>query len=156
MEKEKQNKKKKYIIGALLLILIIVFILIQKTEINPLHSKQEKDKTLDFIAANDNKNTITLPAVEGLYFTAQQTKQTVNFTNPNQNVYFVVSLYLSDDTMIFQSDLIPPLNSITEIELNQTLEKGIYKNCRLVYDCFDENRNTLNSAEVIIELNTTK
>ena len=86
-----------------------------------------------------------------------QLQQSVDFYNPEQNAcYFVLSLYLSDDTLIFQSDFLAPGEHISEIMLNQALQRGVYGKCRLVYECFTlDNKCALNTGEVILEINST-
>lgn len=86
-----------------------------------------------------------------------QIQQTVDFYNPEQNACsFVLSLYLSDDTLIYQSDFLAPGEHIVEITLNQALQQGVYGKCRLVYECFTlDNKCPLNTGEVVLEINST-
>ena len=94
--------------------------------------------------------------MNGIYLKANQTKQTVDFFNPAENqCYFIISLYLSDGTLIYKSDYIEPGEKITDIELLQTLKKGVYKNCTLNYDCFTlTNKSRLNGSTVKLEINS--
>lgn len=115
------------------------------------------DKTLDFIPAVDApSNSITIPAVTGINLKSGQLQQKVDFYNPKENqCYFVISIYLSDDTLIYKSDFLAPTETITEINLLQTLQKGTYKNCRMVYNCYTlDSKATLNSGDVKIEINS--
>lgn len=114
-------------------------------------------KPLDFIPAVDaSPNSITIPAVSGINLKSGQLQQKVDFYNPKENqCYFVISIYLSDDTLIYKSDYIAPAETITEITLLQTLQKGTYRNCRIVYNCYTlDNKATLNSGDVKIEINS--
>ena len=44
---------------------------------------------------------------------------------------------------------------ISEITLYKELQRGLYKNCRLVYDCYSLNdKSQLNSGEVKLEINS--
>lgn len=114
-------------------------------------------KPLDFIPAVDaSPNSITIPAVSGINLKSGQLHQKVDFYNPKENqCYFVISIYLSDDTLIYKSDYLAPAETITEITLLQTLQKGTYRNCRIVYNCYTlDNKATLNSGDVKIEINS--
>ncbi len=115
------------------------------------------DKTLDFIPAVDApSNSITIPAVTGINLKSGQLQQKVDFYNPKENqCYFVISIYLSDDTLIYKSDFLAPTETITEINLLQTLQKGTYQNCRIVYNCYTlDSKATLNSGDVKIEISS--
>lgn len=73
----------------------------------------------------------------------------ISIGNPKDNkVGMIASFKLEDGTVLFESDLLKPGQGMTEIPLNKTLEKGVYK-AAVVYQCFalDENRTRLNSAE---------
>ena len=113
------------------------------------------DKVLDFTPA-ENSKSIQIPAVTGIYMRAGELKQKVNFYNPKENnCYFVISLYLSDDTLIYKSDMLAPAESIKEITLLQELKRGIYRNCRLVYNCYSlDNKTQLNGSNVVLEINS--
>lgn len=114
-------------------------------------------KPLDFVPAEDTStNSITIPAVSGINLKSGQLQQKVDFYNPKENqCYFVISIYLSDDTLIYKSDYLAPAETITEITLLQTLQKGTYRNCRIVYNCYTlESKAPLNSGNVKIEINS--
>ena len=117
-------------------------------------SDTASDKVLDFTPAEESKS-IKIPAVTGVYMRAGELKQTVDFYNPKENnCYFVISLYLSDDTLIYKSDMIAPAEHIKEITLLQELKRGIYRNCRLVYNCYSlDNKTQLNGSNVVLEIN---
>ncbi len=57
--------------------------------------------------------------------------------------------------MLWQSGYIAPSEHISEISLNKKLHRGLYKNCRLVYDCFSlTDKSPLNSGSVKLEINS--
>ena len=89
-------------------------------------------------------------------FKAEEIEQTVDFYNPEENkCYFQISIYLSDETLIYQSDLIAPSETLNKISLLMPLEHGIYRNCILRVDCFSLDDNTpLNGGEFSITINT--
>lgn len=157
------TKKKKFIIGASILVVIIAILLLmrgcqQKQFPDSSGTKTtEQEKKLDFIPANANNENINIPGMTGLYMVSGQKKQIVDFYNPDtNNCYFKISLHLSDDTLIYESDYIEPSEHVIDIELTQELEKGIYKNSYLLYECFtlDDAKEPLNSAQVILEINS--
>ena len=151
-------------IPLLLIIVIILMLLLFKccssnrgTEPPPSDTTSTtENKTLDFVPAGDASDSITIPAVTGLNLKSGQLQQKVDFYNPKENqCYFIISIYLSDDTLIYKSDYLAPAETITEITLLQTLQKGTYRNCRIVYNCYTlDNKATLNSGDVKIEINS--
>lgn len=157
-----EYKLDKRITGVLLLAAVVVIILLLRScgtgaGTVPMDNTQPKN-TLDFTPAGERQdNTITIPGITGITMKSGQLQQTVDFHNPEQNAcYFVLSLYLSDDTLIYQSDFLEPGEHITEIMLNQALQRGVYGKCRLVYECFTlDNKCALNTGEVILEINST-
>lgn len=151
------KNKKRIILTTIILLLLIVllFLLVRSCSIKGDDSESIK-KTLDFIPNNGVVDTIKIPTVSGLYLKSGELKQNVNFYNPSDNpCYFVISLYLSDDTLIYQSDYLAPDESITDIVLNQELKRGLYKNCRIVYDCFSiSDKSPMNGGSASLEINS--
>ena len=147
-------------VGVCIIVIIVVVILSLRgcngttPNDNNNSSDTTSDKVLDFIPAEESKS-IKIPAVTGIYMRAGQRNQTVDFYNPKENTcYFVISLYLSDDTLIYISDMIAPAEHIKEIMLLQELKRGIYRNCRLVYNCYSlDNKTQLNGSNVVLEIN---
>ncbi len=156
------EKNKKYII-ALILLVIVVIILVwlfyscQSRKTNPTaDTTTTESKSLDFTPYNNTEDTIIIPGIDGLNLKGGQLQQQVDFCNPSQNkCYFQISLFLSDGTLIWKSDYIAPSAEISEITLYKELQKGLYKNCRLVYDCYSLNdKSQLNSGKVKLEINS--
>lgn len=154
-------KQKKAIILVVLIMLVVMIVILVRScgnePISDVPQTEMQDNKLDFTpSGNGSKNAITIPGMTGLTMKAGQLEQTVDFYNPEQNeCYFRISLYLSDNTLIYQSDYIAPSEHVTDISLKQVLECGVYGKCRLVYDCFAlEDKSALNSGEVILEINS--
>lgn len=153
--------KMKRIILAVCIVLILVFLLSLRqcgndTPTPPVET--EPQKTLDFTPMEGKtENSISIPGTNGIFLKPNQLEQTVNFYNPEKNnCLFVISLYLSDDTLIFQSDYIRPGDQLTQITLLTELQQGIYKNCRLVYECFSlDGQTQYNGSQFSIDINTT-
>lgn len=156
------EKKEKYIIALILLFVVVIMLVwlfysCQSHKTNPTAATTTTEsKSLDFTPYNNTADTITIPGIDGLNLKAGQLNQQVDFCNPSQNkCYFQISLFLSDDTLMWKSDYIAPSEEISEITLFKELQRGLYKNCRLVYDCYSLNdKSQLNSGEVKLEINS--
>ena len=113
------------------------------------------NKTLDFIPA-EGEERITIPGYKGIYLAAGTNQQKVDFYNPeSNNCLFKISLYLSNDYLLFESDLLKPGERLNDITINLKLEKGIYKNCVLVYQCYSmDGKTQLNGSNQTIEINS--
>lgn len=141
----------------LIAFIVLLFAYCHKSSDNPPANTEQIQKPLDFEEYEEYKNqSISIPGRSGIALAANTTTQTVDFYNPQENqCYFVISLYLSDGTMIYKSDYIKPGERITDIELLQTLKQGIYKNCTLNYDCFTlANKSRLNGSTIKLEINS--
>ena len=153
---------KKHMYQIIILLLLIAFIVslfayCHKSTDKPPANTEQTQKPLDFEEYEEYKNqSISIPGTSGIALAANTTTQTVDFYNPQENqCYFVISLYLSDDTLIYKSDYIEPGERITDIELLQTLKQGIYKNCTLNYDCFTlANKSRLNGSTIKLEISS--
>lgn len=156
------EKKKKYIIALILLVIVVIILvwLFYSCKSHNTYPTEDatttESKSLDFTPYNNTADTITIPGIDGLNLKAGQLQQQVDFCNPSQNkCYFQISLFLSDGTLIWKSDYISPSEEILEITLYKELQRGLYKNCRLVYDCYSLNdKSQLNSGEVKLEINS--
>lgn len=159
-EVEVLRQKKAILLVVLIVLVAVIIIFVRSCGNEPalyVPQTETQNNERDFTPSGDgNKNAITIPGMTGLTMKAGQLEQTVDFYNPEQNeCFFKISLYLSDNTLIYQSDYIAPSEHITDIALMQVLERGIYGKCRLVYDCFAlDNKAALNSGEVILEINS--
>jgi len=157
-----QNARIKQIIFIAVTALIIILILMlflrscQCGKPPPNINETTESKTLDFTSNNESNTSIIIPGVNGINMKSGQLEQKVDFYNPDENnCLFLITLYLSDDTLIWQSDLIRPSEHITQITLKQKLQRGLYRNCRLVYDCYTlDEKNILNGGQVKIEINS--
>ena len=152
---------KRIVLVVLLAVVVVVILLLRSCGDSPVIPSTDTDPTkgtLNFTPAGEQQNnTIKIPGMTGIVMQSGQLEQTVDFHNPKENAcFFVLSLYLSDDTLIYQSDYLAPGERITEIVLNQTLQRGVYGKCRLVYQCFTlDNKYALNTGEVVLEINST-
>ena len=141
------NKRKALIIFFIAIIVIIILLLrscgSQETE------KEQKHLDYEPIAEQEY---INVPAVSQLVFDADALSQSLQLDNDNM-CYMEISIYLSDDTLIYKSGQINPNEHITDIELLQPLKRGRYNNCTMLYEFFSLDDNTaLNSAVTTISI----
>lgn len=102
-----------------------------------------------------NPGSIAIPGYEMLELKAGTKKQSLCLPNPEQNMcYFQISLYLEDDTLLWQSDLIEPGKTSNPMTLTNALDKGTYPNAVLRYSCYrmDDDLMPLNGAETKLTL----
>ena len=159
-----KNKKLRiflYITAAVILIMLIISLrCCNRSTPQPSGTdsttESTADKVLDFVPAGDNNGRIQIPAVTGLNMRAGQLEQTVDFYNPKENsCYFVITLCLSDDTVIYKSGMLAPGEHITAITLSQELQRGLYRNCRMIYNCYAlDGKTKLNGSNVVLEINS--
>lgn len=100
-------------------------------------------------------DTIDIPGYTEIIFKAGVTEQDDTIVNPPQNFcWFKVSLVLEDGTILWTSDLIAPGEESEPIVLSTPLERGIYKNAMLKYQCFadEAEQKALNGAETKLTL----
>lgn len=153
-----KNRKAAVIIAIFLVLFVLLLLFLLKSCKNAENAPSEEttstQKTLDFEPYSDKR--IEIPGFQGISLTSGQLNQKVNFYNPqNNNCYFIISIYLSDDTKIFESDYIAPGETIEDIMLLQPLQKGLYKNCLLQYRCFSlSDKTELNGSMQTITINT--
>ena len=106
----------------------------------PIPEEQKKPK---------DAGNIHLPAFAGMTFKAGTKTQNVVLYNPGENTCLIrISLILADGTKIYQSEFVEPGFRTQPITLVAPMERGIYRDVTLQYECFtnDENRSPLNGA----------
>ncbi len=106
-------------------------------------------------AEEDTPAQIAIPGYEGLTLQAGAKKQSIRLSNPAENdCYFQISLYLADDTLLWQSGLIKPGKTSAPITLSRPLDPGAYPGATLRYACFrlDREKTPLNGAETKLTL----
>lgn len=162
MMKNKKLRTILYITAAIVILIMLIISLRYCNRSTPPPSGTDSttesttDKVLDFVPAGDNNGRIQIPAVTGLNMRAGQLEQIVDFYNPKENsCYFVITLCLSDDTVIYKSGMLAPGEHITAITLSQELQRGLYRNCRMIYNCYAlDGKTQLNGSNVVLEINS--
>jgi len=99
--------------------------------------------------------SIAIPGYESIQLTADTTKQAVSMMNPAENnCIFIITLYLPDGTLLWESDEIKPGKASEPIKLTTPLASGVYEQCIVHYSCYDmdKKRTPLNNAEIKLSL----
>lgn len=160
-----ENKKDKTIILLLVCALIaaVIYILLSFNRCGcdtPAITYSGKistdDEAVDYVGdkpttrLKNGQKGIVIPGFDSLVFLSNQTKQKVNFFNPNENsCYFKMSLMVDNKTL-WQSGNVPPGKGYYNIKI-KPLSKGNYT-AFLQIDCFKDDTTPLNSANVQIKL----
>jgi len=106
------------------------------------------------IVFEEESKTIAVPGYEVLELTADKKRQTLCLPNPESNTcYFEISLFLEDETLLWQSSLIEPGKTSKPMVLKQRLSEGTYP-AILRYNSFktDGSLAALNGAETKVTL----
>lgn len=159
----KTKNKKSFI--AIILVVIIVAVIISLCFYS---QKRSKDTAPDIpeisfdgdigYSTKQSDNDVVVHATTGFSFAADSLNQEVNIENPAQNTCeFVVSIYLGDGTMLYQSERIRPGDCVTDIQITQTLKMGIYKNSVIAYRFYnaDDSNTVISQCEFPIEIRCT-
>ena len=96
-----------------------------------------------------------LPAYGSLSFKAGTKKQETVLQNPGENSCLIrISLILSDGTTVYQSELVEPGYYTRPITLVAPMERGIYRDVTMKYECFtdDEAQTPLNGATTKLDI----
>ena len=96
-----------------------------------------------------------LPAYGELTFKAGTKEQDNVLQNPGENTCLIrISLILQDGTVIYQSELVKPGYYTQPITLVAPMERGIYRDATMKYECFtdDEAQTPLNGATTKLDI----
>ena len=96
-----------------------------------------------------------LPAYGELIFKAGTKEQEIVLQNPGENSCLIrISLVLQDGTTIYQSELVKPGYYTKPITLIAPMERGIYRDVTMKYECFtdDEAQTPLNGATTKLDI----
>lgn len=150
----KSRKKKRLPVWPFIASLLLIAVLAVPLLFNGGDKGPEPPKVKEAIAPEDENPSIAIPGYEGITLKAGTRKQDVALNNPETNTcYFLISLYLEDGTLLWQSEYLAPGEVSENIVLSQKLEPGTYK-ALLHYDCFRMNQelSQLNGAETKLTL----
>ena len=159
-----RKRRKKYdiriiLLSALLVVALIVILILCLRSCNGNTPDTPSDSTPTVIGGGDpipedegkqkDIGSTHLPAYGGLTFTAGTKEQAVKLQNPGENTCLIrISLILADGTTIYRSELVKPGYYTMPITLVAPMERGIYRDVTIKYECFtdDENQTPLNGA----------
>ena len=153
------KQKRKLLIILLLLLLVIICAVIalwhrrkpRSSDANPnLETDSNADEWDGEQPLNSRKQdvkNIAIPGIQSLVFDVNNSKQKVNFYNPEENDCLIQFTLVVDDKELWQSGYCSPGKGYYEIELSEPLEVGEYQ-AHLHYGCFRENGEALNSANM--------
>ncbi len=159
---EKKNLSKKSIILIIIIVAVVVLLIgfaigfNSDNSINTNENNTENSQQMDVDqSVKKNDGTISIPGYESLTLKADVCEQDVSLINPPQNnCYFIISLFLSDGTKLWESDMIEPGSTSAPIVLIKPISEGYYTDCILLYSCFshDQSLKPLNGAETKLTL----
>lgn len=157
----KNTKKKSVVISALFIFILFVIEVVMFRVMKP-----EDAKNANGVAGKivDNWDTgipeqtdepeestsggIQIPGYSKAEMEEGDTQLHLSIGNPKENnCGFYVTVRLEDGTVLYKSELLKPGYGLTEIPLEQTLNKGTY-DAEVFYECvtLDEDASPLNSA----------
>ena len=157
----KNTKKKSVVISALFIFILFVIAVVMFRVMKP-----EDAKNANGVAGKivDNWDTgipeqtdepeestsggIQIPGYSKAEMEEGDTQLHLSIGNPKENnCGFYVTVRLEDGTVLYKSELLKPGYGLTEIQLEQTLNKGTY-DAEVFYECvtLDEDASPLNSA----------
>lgn len=157
----KNTNKKSVVISALFIFILFVIAVVMFRVMKP-----EDAKNANGVAGKivDNWDTgipeqtdepeestsggIQIPGYSKAEMEEGDTQLHLSIGNPKENnCGFYVTVRLEDGTVLYKSELLKPGDGLTEIPLEQTLNKGTY-DAEVFYECvtLDEDASPLNSA----------
>ena len=150
-------KKKKIVALSLLFFLVVVLVYIFTR--NKIDFMDVDSSAVDWQGKKSSKvaeqgATIAIPGFEKVTLKAEETKQEVNFHNPEINdCYFKLSLIHPNGSVLWTSDLIEPGKGMYVIKLEEALSAGEYEDAVLKYECFSlTDQSPLNGSEINLKL----
>ena len=98
---------------------------------------------------------ILIPGFDTIHFKAGEITQNVRFRNPPENnCSFRMSIYLEDGSLVWSADdTLEPGEAFLRIDLERKLERGVYRNALMKYECYSlEDRDRLNGADIRVTI----
>jgi len=135
-------------------VLVIFIAIISITLHDGVIQMGEPETNLGYEPVTDN-NGMVLKAVTGIRMKSDSIKQEFEIPNSASNKYAIsVFIILGDDTIIYESGFLYPGETIEEIDLYKSLDKGTYQNSILLYKFYtvDESHTFISQCEFPIEI----
>ena len=153
---KRMHKRSILLIIILIILFLFIFVFVCKDGMVPA-PQQEPEITIngDIGYESFENEGIILKAMNGISLAANEEHQTLLLEN-DQNNKFVINaiLMLGNGAVIYESGYLYPGESLSEINLFQPLEAGIYRNSILVYKIFslDDEHRFISQCEFPIEI----
>ena len=151
------------ITNLIILLLILIFAVFVFLQINT-KQKTTNSNTLPSIRFGNaleyedaKSGGISIKTASGYCFTSNNTRQAFEVTNCDINKYaFILTIYLSDGTMICKTPLVSPGETLTEITLVQPLKTGRYGGVIFAYEFYttDSEHKPVTRCECVTEIIT--
>ncbi len=147
------------IIVSVCIFIIIISVLIFKAysvenEKKISESISAKEKTVNDLANKEVDSTHIFVDLNSLLtFKEGSTRTYLNLTNPKYSAYYMqVKIGLSENDILYESEILPPDTTVYYIDINRVLEKGQYKATAyyIIYD--SEGINLIGNYEVAITI----
>lgn len=155
MKKRKSISTILIVLAILMLCVISVIIFLHRSSpppnLEPDSNAQAWEGKQDLDMPKPDVKQIAIPGIESLVFIENQTKQNVNFFNPEENDCLIVFSLHIENREIWRSGYCEPGKGYYSIEIDKPLENGKY-NASLLYECFKKDGTPLNSANVQFDL----
>ena len=160
-----KNKEKKKVSPLTIILCALLVAAIAVIAILMLHKDKPEDNTPSVIGGGEpipdaqnvpkDVGNTHLPAYSALTFEAGTKEQNDILQNPGENSCLIrISLVLQDGTTIYTSELIRPGYYSKPITLIAPMERGLYRDVTLQYECFtdDEAQLPLNGATAKLDI----
>lgn len=152
-----KNKKIRYLLITLLMLIMLLILLLSRcsdsevlNDLLPIDESAESwNGNQNLPGKKGNKEQIEISGFSSLCFEANETKQSVNFCNPesNEGILFQMTLFVEESEMWKSNGLCSPGRGYYEINLNEPLSEGEYE-AYLLIECYREDGTQLNGARV--------
>lgn len=106
----------------------------------------------------EDQKKVKIEARTGIYLKYGKLLQSVDFINLSENKYDMkILVYLSDGTLLYESDFLSPGHVISEAKFRAVPKRGTYTNSLIVYKFYssDEEHVYISQCETLIEIEVT-
>lgn len=126
--------KNKYTLSAIVILLLSILITFISVYEKPKYNGVKWSDTETTI--EHDISYIAIPGFSELHFKKDETKQAMNFYNPEENNCLMeISIQMEDGSSILNDISLMPGYGFQEIELLKPLSEGVYKHCYLCISC---------------------
>lgn len=152
-----KNKKMRYLLLVLLMLIMLLILLLSRCSDSEVIDNlllideltEEWNGKQNLPGEKGSNEQIEIPGFSSLCFEAGETKQLVNFYNPesNKDILFLMTLFVEESEVWKANGLCSPGRGYYEINLNEPLDEGKYE-AYLLIGCYRDDGTQLNGAKV--------